>query len=280
MDEIIVLGTGNAQAIRVFNTCFALRSGNEYVLVDAGGGNGILSALDKNHIPMENIHHIFVSHEHTDHILGIPWMIRMIGAKMNQGSYQDNLYIYCHEELVTTIRTIVSLTVQKKFYQHFDDRMIFVPLKDGDTKNIVGSPFTFFDIKSTKAKQFGFTVSITAGNMQRNTTSETNRIKLTFTGDEPYRDKVYEYVQGSDWLLHEAFCLYSQRDIFKPYEKFHSTVKEACELAEQLKIPNLVLWHTEDKTTPERKIKYGQEGHAFYKGNLFIPDDGDIIPLL
>jgi ribonuclease Z len=280
MEEIIVLGTGNAQAIKVFNTCFALRKDKEYFLVDAGGGNGILNALDKNQIPLENIHHIFVSHEHTDHILGIPWMIRMIGAKMNQGNYDGNLYLYCHEELISTIKTIVTLTVQKKFYQHFDERILFVPLKDGDTKDILGSRFTFFDIKSNKAKQFGFTVTLTDEKLQNTNPFNNNQNKLTFTGDEPYREGIYEYVQGSDWLLHEAFCLYSQRDIFKPYEKFHSTVKEACELGEQLKIPNLVLWHTEDKTTPDRKIKYGQEGRAFYNGNLFIPDDGDKIYLL
>jgi ribonuclease Z len=265
MEQLIVLGTGNAQAIKCFNTCFALRKGNEYFLVDAGGGNGILSALDKKEIPLENIHHIFVSHEHTDHILGMPWMIRMIGAKMNQGNYQGNLFIYCHAELIDTIKTIVSLTVQKKFYKYFDDRMIFVPLKDGDKKEILGCPFTFFDIKSNKAKQFGFTY--------------TNDKKVTFTGDEPYREAIYDYVQGSDWLFHEAFCLYSQRDIFKPYEKFHSTVKEACELAEQLQIPNLILWHTEDKSIGERKLRYSEEGLNYYKGNLFIPDDGDIIDL-
>ena len=33
----------------------------------------------------------------------------------------------------------------------------------------------------------------------------------------------------------------------KPYEKHHSTVKDACELAQGLGIPHLVLWHTEDR---------------------------------
>jgi len=41
-----------------------------------------------------------------------------------------------------------------------------------------------------------------------------------------------EYVINSDYLMHEAFCLYRDKDIFRPYEKHHSTVKDACELAE------------------------------------------------
>ena len=39
--ELIMLGTGNAMVTRCYNTCFVLSSGEEYFLVDAGGGNGI-----------------------------------------------------------------------------------------------------------------------------------------------------------------------------------------------------------------------------------------------
>ena len=59
MERLIVLGTGNAQAIHCYNTCYAMQKGEEYFLVDAGGGNGILSQLDKAGIPLESIHNIF-----------------------------------------------------------------------------------------------------------------------------------------------------------------------------------------------------------------------------
>ena len=84
---------------------------------------------------------------------------------------------------------------------------------------------------------------------------------------------------GSDWLLHEAFCLYGDRERFNPYEKHHSTVKDACQLAEELHIPNLVLWHTEDKSLDTRKETYMAEGTQYYHGNLFIPYDGEILEL-
>ena len=79
-----------------------------------------------------------------------------------------------------------------------------------------------------------------------------NGKRLTCAGDEPYNPGCRTYVEGSDWLLHEAFCLYGDRERFQPYEKHHSTVKEACELATELNIPNLVLWHTEDKQIARR----------------------------
>lgn len=267
MERLIVLGTGNAQAIHCYNTCYALQKGEEYFLVDAGGGNGILTALDNNNIPLENIHHIFMSHAHTDHILGMVWMIRMIGTMMNKGTYEGELTIYCHEEMVETLKVLVVLTVDKKFYQYFDKRMIFKVVEDGQKEEILGDVFTFFSIRSKKQKQFAFTVDMD------------NRKKLTFLGDEPYREFELPYVERCDWLLHEAFCLYVQREKFKPYEKHHSTVKEACELAEQLYIPNLVLWHTEDKSLVHRKEFYTKEGKKYYSGNLIVPDDGEVVEL-
>ena len=84
---------------------------------------------------------------------------------------------------------------------------------------------------------------------------------------------VQKYAKNSTWLLHEAFCLFSQADKFKPYEKHHSTVKDACELAQKLEAENLILYHTEDKNISRRKELYTEEGRQYYKGNLWIPDD-------
>lgn len=87
------------------------------------------------------------------------------------------------------------------------------------------------------------------------------------------------YVAGSDWLLCEAFCLLFQADVFKPYEKHHSTVADAARLAQALGVSHLVLWHTEDRNVSERKTLYAQEARRYYSGELYIPDDLDVIRL-
>lgn len=125
----------------------------------------------------------------------------------------------------------------------------------------------FFDILSTKEKQFGFSAEFADG------------MNLCCLGDEPYNEVCEIYAQNADYLLSEAFCLYGDRDIFKPYEKHHSTVKEACELAEQLQVKNLILYHTEDKHIDKRKELYTDEGKQYYYGNLYVPDDLDVINL-
>ena len=145
--------------------------------------------------------------------------------------------------------------------------MHFITISDGEERLVNDHKITFFDIGSTKAKQFGFCMEL-----------DKNR-KLTCCGDEPYNPCEEKYAQNSTWLLHEAFCLYSQADIFDPYEKHHSTVKDACELAEKLNVQNLLLYHTEDKNYTSRKKLYMAEGEQYFSGKLWIPDDLETITL-
>lgn len=267
MEQLIVLGTGNAAVTKCFNTCFALQKNSEYFLVDTGGGNGILTALEKSGIPMEAIHDIFISHEHCDHLLGVVWMIRMIATAMRKGSYEGDCRIYCHKGLVSVIDTIAKLTVLDKMYKMVGERIFLTAVEDGEHIKILDYDVEFFDIHSTKAKQYGFTTVLDNGR------------KLTFLGDEPYNEANCENVRGSGWLLHEAFCMDCEAERFKPYEKHHSTVKDACELAERMHIPRLVLWHTEDSHYSERKELYKKEGQKYYTGDLYVPYDLERISL-
>ena len=163
--------------------------------------------------------------------------------------------------------TIAKLTLVKKFFSTIGERIFLVPVGDKETVKILDYDVTFFDIHSEKAKQYGFTMQLLNGK------------KFTFIGDEYYRECEYEYALEADWFLHEAFCLYGDRDVFKPYEKFHATVKEACENATILGVKNLILYHTEDKTIDRRKELYTQEGKEYFAGNLFVPDDLDVLEL-
>ena len=163
MEELYVFGTGNANATHYYNTCFALRDGGQYFMVDAGGGNGILRILEDMKIDYPQIHHLFVTHEHTDHILGVIWLVRFIATRMKNGKYDGDFQIYCHDGLVSTIDTFCKLTLQDKFYRLIGDRIHLIPVHDGETLHILDYDVTFFDIHSTKARQFGFTTVLKNG---------------------------------------------------------------------------------------------------------------------
>ena len=120
-----MLGTGNALVTRCYNTCFAIQDDDEYFLVDAGGGNGIMRQLQDADISMAQIHHIFLTHEHTDHLLGMIWMIRMIATKMRREQYEGN-QPQCIAET-----HIANLTSPKKFTRTFGSRIQLSPFMMG-----------------------------------------------------------------------------------------------------------------------------------------------------
>ena len=106
MNKITMLGTGSAMVTKCYNTCFTISKDSEYFLVDCGGGNTILTNLEKSNIPINSIHNVFISHNHNDHILGAIWVIRAIANNMLKGIYEESFNIYCHEKSIEALRNI------------------------------------------------------------------------------------------------------------------------------------------------------------------------------
>lgn len=267
MERLVVLGTGNALATACYNTCFALENDQGIVLVDAGGGNGILAQIKKADLKWDRIRHLIVTHEHCDHLLGVVWVFRKIATMIKAEQYTQDFHIWCHAKLEQTIRLICESTLQKKFVDLINQRIFFHVVSDGTEGVLLGWNFTFFDIHSTKALQYGFCMWLSNGQ------------KVTCLGDEPYNTACKQWVENTSTLLCEAFCLYEDREKFKPYEKHHSTVKDACLLAQQLNIPRLIIWHTEDENYLVRQEKYLAEGRQYYTGSLYVPYDLDVLDL-
>ncbi|MCD8166873.1 MAG: MBL fold metallo-hydrolase [Bacteroides sp.] len=265
--RLIILGTGNAMVTHCYNTCFAIQSGEEYFLTDAGGGNGILVQLEKAGIPFPAIRHMFVTHGHTDHVMGTVWIYRKIASMMIGDTYKGDFTIYCHDEVKQIITTMCRMMLGKKFLQFMDNRIRIQEVGPGEKLSISGMEVTVFDIHSTKMKQYGYRAVLPDGQ------------KLVCLGDEPYHESTRPYVEGCDWLLAEAFCLYSEREKFKPYEKHHSTALDAGKEAEELRVKNLVLYHTEDSNLIQRKERYTQEARQNFSGNVYVPDDLEVISL-
>lgn len=267
MKKLIVLGTGAAGVTKCYNTCFTIYDGKEYFLVDAGGGNQILSILENKNINLCNIKNVFVTHAHTDHILGIIWVIRIIGQNILKDKYEGNLRLYAHKELIQKIKTICELTLAGKLIKLFENRIEFIEVRNEEEKQIMGMDFTFFDTNSQKEKQFGCVI-------------KTEGQKIVFSGDEPLnQENADKYLKDAEWFLTEAFCRYEEREIYKPYEKSHSTVKDSAELSQKFGVSNLVLWHSEDKSITTRKKLYAEEAENYFDGKVYVPDDLEEIDL-
>lgn len=268
--QITMLGTGNATVSQIYNTCFVLQTPSTLMLVDAGGGNGILAQLKKINVQISDIHHLFVTHAHTDHVLGVIWVIRMVAQCKG---YEGLLHVYGNDKVMKVIKTIIDMILAKKQLAKVAERVVFHQLEDGDCFEVGDMKLECFDIQSTKEKQFGFRAELPSSD------ESGKPLVLACLGDEPYNEQNRRYIVGADWMMCEAFCLYADRDMFKPYEKCHSTALDAGKLAEELGVKNLILYHTEEKTLANRKENYTREAAKNFKGRIFVPDDLEVIEL-
>lgn len=267
MDTLTALGTGYAVATRCFTTCFALSDGAETLLLDTGGGNGLLTNLERAGIDLASIRHVFISHRHTDHILGVPWLVRMAAQRLSRDE-AGSLTIYCDPELTEGLMAMCAFMLPKRLAGELGRRIIFQGVADGETLMAGGWPLTFFDTGSIKDRQLGVSIVTKEGR------------RLVYLGDEPLRAAGEPYARGADYLLHEAMCLYAESEQYQPQRIAHSSVKEACANASRMEARALLLFHTEDRQLAVRKERYTAEARRFYDGSIYVPDDLDVIGLV
>ena len=272
--KITMLGTGHAMVMEYYNTCYALQNTTEpavntpegspeqVFLVDAGGGSQILRQLKRAGIKISQVHDIFVTHKHIDHMTGVLWLARAITSGMKRGRYEGDARVYAHPDLARMLESFCREVLDPREAVAIGDRFVFIPVEDGETHHIIGHPVTFFDLgPACKVRQFGMSMELEDGR------------RITALGDETCHPEGEKYLQGSYLAFHEAFCLDAEEEKYHPYQIGHSTVKTACELAESHDVKNLVLYHTEDSHPENRKQLYLEEGKRYFGGGLYVPDD-------
>ena len=209
----------------------------------------------------EVISDLFVTHAHTDHLLGCVWIMRMALQ------FRYSLRVWSHKKVLNLLSDICRQILPQKEADGIGNLVTMHCLEDGDQFEAGGFPLLCFDIHSTKECQFGFEAQLSDGR------------RLCCLGDEPFSTQCRQYAEGTDWLMSEAFCLYEDRNRFLPYEKHHSTVLDAARLAEELQVKNLILYHTEDRTLDTRRQRYTAEAKTAFSGRIFVPDDLEEIML-
>lgn len=267
MIRLVMLGTGHAMVTKCYNTCFVLDSEKGSIMVDAGGGNGILTQMEKAGLDWSNVKTLFLTHAHTDHILGVIWVIRQINSLIQHQKHPGSFKIYGHSEDLNYIKYSCDFLL----CDPLSDGIQFIPICEGTQLTECGIEFKVIDIHSTKKEQLGFRAVIK---------NEDQECVMVCLGDEPCNEANEKYVMNADWLLSEAFCLKSEEEIFHPYTKHHSTAYDAGQMAERLGVRNLVLYHTEDSDLKNRARKYTEEARQNFQGNIFVPDDLDVINII
>jgi ribonuclease Z len=267
MNKITMLGTGNGGTLDLYNTCFVIQNDKGNFLVDTGGGIEVIKRLKVIGIQLIDIRNIFISHTHTDHILGIFWILKKIGILAMHGKITDKINIYCNDVVYEAIREVSKYILPSKLMEAVYTVTNFVILNDGDKHTICEVEYEFFDIKAKGTKQFGFEAMI-------------NAKKFVFLGDETLNPILYDRVKNADYVTHEAFCLDEEENIFHAYEKNHSTAKSASKVMNGLGVKNLILYHTEESHGADRKALYTKEGQEHFDGKVIVPNELESIDII
>lgn len=266
-EEILMLGTGSAFPEHSYNSCFVMRAGTLECMTDAGGGNGVLGRLRQSGVSLDRLDHLMVTHAHTDHILGVVWVVRGIINLFNAGDRDRPFNIYGNASTVTALDTICRLTLLRSHYEMFRQCVRLHEVSDGQSLTVAGTEIRFIDCMSENVSQTGFVATLPSGTT------------VACLGDESLTERNAGRVAGVDWLLCGAFCRYADREEFRPYEKHHFTVRDVALQAARADIGNLVLIHCEDRNLSGRKELYSAEAREYFRGGVCVPVDGETIEL-
>ena len=264
MNKLTMLGTGHGFTYEMYNTCFVI---NDKFLIDTGGSANIVKNMKLAGIELSDIHDIFISHTHTDHLLGLFWLLKRLSTMYKNEKYTGKLNIYCHDEVAVAIKDIYKHLYSDTKVELMNKFMNIVVVNDGEELTINNQKYKFIDVKASKNKLYGFETTFDNGKT------------LVFLGDETLNKDLYDVVKDKDYVMHEAFCLDADKDIYKPYEKKHSTVKYVCENFKGMNIKNLILFHTEESHLEDKTELYTNEAKEYFDNNVIVPNDLDIIEI-
>ena len=268
MQKFYVLGTCAGISDIGFTLSGVLQHDDKFLLVDTGGGMQILKQLRLSGIKVSDIHDVFISHFVIDHLLGLIPFIRIVLMSIKVGEYEGILNIYCDKEIKEIVDYIINVTFYEHHIKTYKDRVIYHNLQDGQEYDVIGYKMKILDTYSKATVQFGFEIIL-----------EDNK-RLFYLGDVPCAEQNYEKVKNSDWVLHECLST-SENSKYSslPGAKTHSTVMGVCKNMNQLNVKNLILWHTSDENIETKKQRFLAEGKEYFDGNLYVPDDLDVIDL-
>lgn len=269
--QLTILGCSAAYpANGLFTTAQVLNIHDRYYLIDCG--EGTQAQLRKYRIKASKIDHIFISHIHGDHVLGLPGLIGSFGLL----GRVTPLHIHCPKGVQEFIEAYLTHTKVRKllypihFHVHQSDEPTLllenetltvstIPLKhDAPTTGFLfkekekpnnmrkeaidkyNIPFQAIpDIK--EGANFTTTDGQVIPNSELTTASKAPR-SYAFCSDTAYTETLLPQIDKVDLLYHEAtFGDEKLQDLQE--RNIHSTARQAGEIAQKAHAKRLIIGH-------------------------------------
>ena len=125
MQKFYVLGTCAGISDSGVTLSGVVQHNDKCLLVDTGEGMQVLKQLRLSGIKISNIHDVFISHKHIDHLLGLIPFIRKVLTSINTREYEGVLNIYCDIEIKEIVDYIIKATFQDLFQELYKEKIKF-----------------------------------------------------------------------------------------------------------------------------------------------------------
>lgn len=263
--EIIFLGTSSAVPTKYRNhASIALKAFGEIFLFDCG--EGTQRQMINSKISPLKINHIFISHLHGDHILGLPGLIQSMGFK----GRKDPLYIFGPPGINSLKTIFLKLKCLNNSYnikiQEVDEGCILDTEKYSINcvkceHNITNYAYSIIEKKKPrflreKAIELGVEPGPNYSRLHNGEEIKINDkiikpeqvlgpprkgIKITYSGDTRPCQSLINFAHKSTVLIHES--TFEDDDLNNAIEHAHSTSSEAANIANEAEVEKLVLTH-------------------------------------
>jgi ribonuclease Z len=241
---------------------------NHYFLFDCGEGSQL--QLTRYNLYVHRIDHIFISHLHGDHYLGL--MGLLFTLHLNRRA--TDLHLYSHkglDEIILTQLKYSRSALNYKIIFHtitpgasevlFEDSQLTVsaiPLAHKINcvgflvkektkprridKDMLPEGFPVWKIPLLKS---GEDIRDEAGSIlyknETLTRSPRRSRSYAYCSDTQYHEAILQHITGVDVLYHEA--TFMTEDIDKAKETMHSTAEEAARIAKKANVTKLLIGH-------------------------------------
>ncbi len=300
--EITILGSGASIPTTERNSSSQFINIREnHFLVDCGEGTQI--QLRKYNCSYSKINHIFISHLHGDHYLGLIGFI----SSMNLLGRKTDLHVYANEELKTIIDQHLKVSDTRLNFKllfnslRYDAKKVimendYVKISSFPMKHRVPTCGFLFEEKARDLridkqalKDYKIPVAKIAGIKKGddfvNADGKTIKNKLmtlppekiysyAYCSDTAYSKKVISAIQGVHTLYHESTFLEDLLDRAK--KTFHSTAQQAAKVANEVNAKQLFIGHF---SLRYNKIsEFQKQAREVFKETKSV-DDGDVIKI-
>ncbi|MBN1977366.1 MAG: MBL fold metallo-hydrolase [Anaerolineae bacterium] len=226
------------------------------MLVEASPG--IVSRLDRIGVSPGDIRRIFISHSHGDHTLGFPTLV------LSRIRAATRLQVYAAQDTLSMLQMLWTLAyadfdsnyLKCDWHRMSERRPDEVEVAPGVILRTIVVPYP--PGATTLAARWDFE----------------DGPSVTFVTDTIPNTASIQLAQGSDLLIHEATYSAELQPNEDPARHFHSTARQAGEVARQAGCPRLALVHLGPEISNYPKVLV-QEARADTDLQVIVPEDGE-----